>query len=297
MAGKGAWGRAVSAAALAALALLAPAASVRAQGALPDLVADPPGDGVLQVYSIGSSARLLLRFDAWVHNQGRGALTIRGSNRAGNVMTSVEQIVAGSALPSGASVIYEPEDGHDHWHLKHAARYSLWNTFRTAEVAPGMKVGFCLQDSEPVDGHAPRRPTYTDQAISFCQSGSPQTSTVLMGISPGWRDFYDLGLAFQWVDVSSVSPGIYWLRSEVDPDGVVRESNEANAASFGAHASVVPGHVAQPLTVALTPGRPAAIALQAERYGAAGPVQFRIDAAPRCGELDRPLGAWLTAPQ
>ena len=44
-------------------------------------------------------------------------------------------------------IIWEPDDGHNHWHLKNAARYSLWNSDKTAEVAPALKVGFCLIDS------------------------------------------------------------------------------------------------------------------------------------------------------
>ena len=52
-------------------------------------------------------------------------------------------------------IIWEPEDGHDHWHLKNAARYSLWNSDKTAEVAPALKVGFCLIDSTRIETHGP----------------------------------------------------------------------------------------------------------------------------------------------
>ena len=58
-------------------------------------------------------------------------------------------------------MIFEPEDGHDHWHLKNAARYSLWNEAKTAEVAPAMKVGFCLIDSQRRETNGPSRAVYT----------------------------------------------------------------------------------------------------------------------------------------
>ena len=37
-------------------------------------------------------------------------------------------------------------------------------------------------------------------------------------------------------------PGSYWLRAEIDPDDVVRESNEVNAGTFAASGSTIPGY-------------------------------------------------------
>ena len=49
--------------------------------------------------------------------------------------------------------------------------------------------------------------------------------------SIAWEPLASLGcgLAFQWVDVTRVQPGIYRLRAEADPDGAVREEQEANS--------------------------------------------------------------------
>lgn len=46
---------------------------------LPDLVADPPDNAMLETSSIGGRARLLLRFNGYIHNIGPGALDFRGS--------------------------------------------------------------------------------------------------------------------------------------------------------------------------------------------------------------------------
>ena len=126
-------------------------------------------------------------------------------------------------------MVWEPEDGHDHWHIQHAARYSLWSADRAAMVAPAMKVGFCLIDSQHVDSHGPGSRVYTLAANDFCAQGDPQVPSLVEGISAGWRDVYVRSLAFQWVDVSDVQPGTYWLRAEVDPDNWARESSESNA--------------------------------------------------------------------
>jgi hypothetical protein len=147
-------------------------------------------------------------------------------------------------------IIWEPEDGHDHWHLKDAARYSLWNSDRTAEVAPALKVGFCLVDSTRIETHGPSNRVYTVATNNFCGENEPQRSSVVEGVSAGWRDLYDRGLAFQWVDVTNVSPGVHWLRAEIDPEDFVRESDEANSATFATSSSTIPGYRARPVNAA-----------------------------------------------
>ena len=48
----------------------------------------------------------------------------------------------------GPEVRFESADGHNHYHLKYAAEYSLWNSQGTAQVALAQKTqaGFCLED-------------------------------------------------------------------------------------------------------------------------------------------------------
>ncbi len=93
-----------------------------------------------------------------------------------------------------------------------------------------------------------------------------------MGISSGWRDVYGSGIAFQWVDVSDVKPGTYWIAASSDPDNVVVESNEANnGVAFAATASIVPGHVAQPVNVTgVSAGQPRKVTLAAQTFGSGG---------------------------
>ena len=134
------------------IVLLAVPAAAAAAPVYPDLVADPPGTPSRpEACSDAGGARLLLRFDGFVHNRGPGPLEIQAGGRNGSTMTSVRQrlLDGGSSVfePLTAQVIYETDDTHDHWHLKHIARYSLWNSARTAEVGPAQKVGFGLVDS------------------------------------------------------------------------------------------------------------------------------------------------------
>jgi hypothetical protein len=271
---------------------------------LPDLVADPPARPILQTYAHpDGTTHLLLRFDGFVHNQGTGAFEIRGSQPVGTDMTYTAQRVYrsdGSFFDDTSRdppIIWEPDDDHNHWHLKNAARYSLWNSDKTAEAAPALKVGFCLIDSTRIETHGPSSRVYTTAANNFCGQDEPARSSIVEGVSAGWRDLYDRTLAFQWVDVTDAQPGVYWLRAEIDPDDIVRETNEVNAASFAAAGSTIPGYRATPVNAGVVSATaPTTINLATQSFGSnLGTRHFRIIQPPRHGRLDRPGGPTFAA--
>ena len=273
---------------------------------LPDLVSDPPEGPVLQIYDYGSGDNhLLLRFNGYVHNRGSGALEMRGSQPSGNRMASVAQrirLVGGTYVDDtsrGAQIIYEDADGHDHWHLKDVSRYTLWNQAKTAAVAPSMKVGFCLEDGERRERNGPATKVYTSALTSFCRNWEPQADSVYQGVSAGWRDIYFKTVAFQWVDVSDVPPGVYRLGSRIDPQNVVIESNESNNGDgFAASASTIPGYVAGPVAPPpATLGQPTTIQLSATMFGSPGARRFRAESAPKHGTINRAVGETFTASQ
>jgi Lysyl oxidase/Bacterial Ig domain len=276
---------------------------------LPDVVSDAPeADGAPDVQDDGQGARLLLRLDGFVHNAGRGALEIRGANPSNRVMGTVRQRVYDSVSgfqdighAPAPSLIYETNDEHRHWHLMHAMRYSLWSEDRSVEVAPVQKVGFCLEDSESVESWASDDREYT--SANFCAWGNDQASSVVMGVSAGWRDVYGSRLAFQWVDITDTAPGRYWLRADADPDGVIAESDEVNPPAYESDMSIVDGHRADPVAAGPVPAlgsTPITLAATtfADRYGGSlGPRQFQIVTPPAGGTLDRPTGTWFSAGQ
>ncbi|HEX8158621.1 MAG TPA: lysyl oxidase family protein [Solirubrobacteraceae bacterium] len=288
-------------------------ATPAAAALLPDLVADPPvGGNQPIVYTDAQGPRLLLRMDGFVHNRGPGPLDIRGSNPSGGVMTTVRQRVYDAANSSGtfadmphvpAPVLtYETNDDHMHWHLAHAMRYSLWSDDRTVEVAPSQKVGFCLMDMQRVEAPRTAAPVYTQAAHNFCQEGKPSASRVWMGVSPGWRDIYSYVLAFQWIDISEVAPGRYWLYAEPDPDRVIAETNEVNAGAYDAEASVVNGYLANPVQAGEVAALGTTITLSATKFddvhlGSTGSLEFQIVTPPAGGTLDQPTGTWFSASQ
>jgi hypothetical protein len=272
------------------------AAHASGSGALlPNLVADPPDGATLVTSSTEAGARLLLRFNGYLHNAGPGALDIRGSRAApkaagidANELTeevesnkrreqslppALEQELATPAMsvsqrlfttnegnpsvsgqyierahyeePSAGEMVYSNADGHHHWHLQRVAKYSLWNAGKSAEVAPSQKVGFCLDDSQHVEaGKGPSTAVYANDMPpypGFCRRFRPDSTSVYEGISPGWRDVYERELAWQWVDVSDVLPGEYWLREDVDPGAVIKQTGGGAKYEYSKSPTVIPG--------------------------------------------------------
>ncbi len=292
-------------AALTCLLALYPGQAPAATEVLPDLVADAPARPLIQTYAHpDGTTHLLLRFDGFVHNRGLGAFEMRGSQRVGTDMTlTVQRVYRDDATffddPSrDPPIIWEPEDGHAHWHLMNAARYSLWSLDQTAEVAPAMKVGFCLVDLGRIETHGPTSAQYTTSGNNFCGQNQPNASSVFEGVSAGWRDVYGRTLAFQWVDVTHTQPGTYWLRSEVDPDDYVRESNEVNAATFATTSSTIPGYRAKPVDAGVVSmSAPTTIPLATDSFGTGlGTRAFRVIVSPKHGRLNVGGGTLFSTP-
>ena len=302
---------------------------------LPNLVADPPDNTSLATDSSTGTARLLLRFDGYVHNIGPGALDFRGAREAPKVSQKTTEEVehareheeslpqkteeelatppmklfqrlfttnegkpeesekylarAHQEEPSSGEMIYVSADGHHHWHLQKVAKYSLWNAAKTAEVAPAQKVGFCLEDSQHVETSiGPKTAVYADNVPpyrDFCQQYRPNATSVYEGISPGWRDVYSSELAFQWVDVSNVLPGEYWLREDVNPLGVVKEAAGANTPAYATSPTIVPGFDASAQTTSAKTGEVTTVSLTSRAWNDTTTPKYAIVSQPKHGKL------------
>ena len=301
----------VASAGLAAAGLALLATSVSSAPSLPDLISEQTGPGRTQIYRDG---RLLMRFDGFITNSTSAPAELEiwaNTPNAQGVMTTVEQRVSGAAVATGGRkpvVVYEVADGHRHYHLKNAAEYTLWTPDRSRQVALAQKTeaGFCLEDSEWRGGDDAQYSTGTND---FCLQGdAPRPGPLVMGISPGWRDVYNDGLSYQWVDISNVPPGDYQLASRPDPTDAIAESNEGNN-GYAFRAARVPGFLPRPVSVGrVDAGQTANVALAADEYVSEcyqspsasdtpycdpGSVRFRITSLPTRGVL-RQNGAALS---
>ena len=153
------------------------------------------------------------------------------------------------------AIDYEVTDGHDHWHLMKIMEYSLWDDTQTSQVTVGDKIGFCLYDISRIVGTPGPATAVYDGGGNWCAAdtnpgGGPSATVLEMGTSEGWRDVYSFTISLQWIDVTDLSPGNYYLAGRADPEGFIAETDESNNGYvFGAAFATVPGHVAQDIDI------------------------------------------------
>jgi hypothetical protein len=195
---------------------------------LPDLVVWPSeAHGYLYDYELDRTTiagRTLLRFTTTIANIGAGPLEMRG----GAVTADGSQLVYQRIYRTdgsfedrlAGSFVYHA--GHGHIHVEDFSQYNLRAVTAGggvgALVASGHKVSFALMDLAVYDltlpGAAPRAHYRDDGQIQ--------------GISAGWADVYRRQLPDQWIDITGLPSGTYWLEVLADPLGNIREVSENN---------------------------------------------------------------------
>lgn len=166
----------------------------------------------------------LLRLSNGVEDAGAGPLELRGGTTNPDGTQQVFQRIYNSdgtfSDRLAGTFVFHPE--HGHIHFEDYAQYNLRAV--TADggvgdiVAAGQKTSFCLLDVDHANSSlrgTPSREHYND-----CGQ--------FQGISVGWADVYDSGLPEQWIDITGVADGNYWLESVVDPSNRIVESDESN---------------------------------------------------------------------
>jgi len=106
--------------------------------------------------------------------------------------------------------LFEYSACHRHYHFSGYALYELFGADPTsgtsAPLLTGRKQAFCLEDFE-------RDPAATTAgpAVYTCSN---------QGISVGWADTYASYLDGQWLDITGLAPGQYWLKVTINPYNV-----------------------------------------------------------------------------
>ena len=166
--------------------------------------------------------RTLMRVSTATPNTGTGPLELRGSSTAPGVSQRVFRADGSSYDRFAGNFTFHPGHGHlhfDNWINLHL-RAVLTNDAVGGIVASGDKTSFAIID---LTHNAPSLP------------GSPSSSVygggLIQGLSVGWADIYGASLQDQWIDVTDVPSGRYWLEAIVDPANSILESNETNNAA------------------------------------------------------------------
>jgi hypothetical protein len=177
----------------------------------------------------------LLRFTTESVNIGAGPLELRGSrpDTSTPTMSVVQRIYddnGGFRNVSVPSFMFWAGDGHNHWHVNDFVSTELDRTDNGVKVGTGAKQGFCLSDSAAFDRSLPGAPD--SKVYKGCVMGGQTSKAVTMGISVGWGDRYAYTLAFQWIDITGLTPGRYKLIGTVDAQNYYLESNESNNMTY-----------------------------------------------------------------
>jgi hypothetical protein len=144
--------------------------------------------------------RRLLRFNAYARNVGTADLVLGDPHV--------------NPLDRNGNPMFEYNACHGHYHFNGFARYNLLDA--NGVVVLGKKSGFCLRDNTNIDG----TPTVR---FRDCES-----YPYIQGLQAGWEDHYWYGLPCQYIDVTDVPAGDYTLCIELNPFGIIEETNYSN---------------------------------------------------------------------
>jgi subtilisin-like proprotein convertase family protein len=189
-----------------------------ANDVLPDVFAwESEERGYLHDYVVEGD---LLRFSTAFANQGAGHLEVFGGEPTANGNQEVFQRIYDDegGFRDRLAGEFTYHEGHGHIHFDGYAIYNLREIGPAGEigdiVATGGKISFCLIDITRYDDDAP--------SSNYGSCGTTQ------GVSAGWSDVYGRGLADQWINISGIDDGDYYLEVVTDPEDKLLESDETN---------------------------------------------------------------------
>jgi hypothetical protein len=196
---------------------------------LPDLVALPAWN----IELLRNNGRNYLGFAASAWNAGPGALVVEGFRRGEAPVMDAYQYFYDESLttPVGrtaaGTLFYDSRQGHEHWHFRQFARYSLVSIER-GTVLKSRKQSFCLAPTEPLDLTVPNA-MWTPWSLTFVSVCGGRTAEWLREAMPvGWADTYYQVVAGQAFDVTALPNGRYAIEIQMNPLGVLHERSTAN---------------------------------------------------------------------
>ena len=197
---------------------------------LPDLVALPAWQVRLMR---GRKGREYLAFAATPWNAGPAPMVVEGFRKPAERLMDAYQYffdADGNVVGRWAvgSMEYDGRRGHDHWHFLQFSSYTLLDA-SGREVVKSRKQAFCLVPTDAIDMTV-RRTNWTPQNIGFGGSvcGAPSSIWVREQLDVGWGDTYYQGVPGQSFEVTNLRNGLYYIRIDVNPLGLLKEASLTN---------------------------------------------------------------------
>ncbi|MDQ3914767.1 MAG: lysyl oxidase family protein [Actinomycetota bacterium] len=207
-------------------ALAVPTIAPPEPATLPDLVPLPSWGIRLESHR----RREVVSFGATVWTAGASDLVVEGFRREGEATMDAFQYFYEDGVVVGKARVGELEfderDGHDHWHFKQFAAYSLLDADGN-EVRKSGKEAFCLASTDAIDLTLPG--VDLNPTIGLSTACGSRTSIWVREILPlGWGDTYFQGLPGQSFNVTDLPNGKYFIRVEANPGDLLHEQDHAN---------------------------------------------------------------------
>jgi hypothetical protein len=210
----------------------------------------------------GGAATKCLRFTSGPINIGRGPFEMHFSFVADNLSGAMPSPIAKGPMYQAVhygdgttslrrSGTYSFHFTHAHFHDDHILDYQLFKVDpahpkRLIKAGVGTKSGFC-----PANQLMGEWRSFTqaapDGVIGSGDAGAGNCQSFtdgVLGLSPGWGDVYRWQRPGQYVEFGTNGDGLYVVRSTVDIENQVLESNDANNSAY-ALIKVVGDHVVE----------------------------------------------------
>jgi hypothetical protein len=173
--------------------------------------------------------RVLYRFHVAIPNIGDGPMEVREETN-GIVSQTVFQRIhqsEGGITERVIGTFPDPANTFGHLWFQGLAQYNLYEALpdgigghlRGDLVSTQDKTSMGIVDSGPYDLQLPAAPA----SRAYSSANAP-----ILGISVGWADIYDRSLPGQWVDVTGLASGPYFLEVVIDPYERVDETDDSN---------------------------------------------------------------------
>ncbi|GAB4320915.1 MAG: hypothetical protein Kow0074_11550 [Candidatus Zixiibacteriota bacterium] len=170
--------------------------------------------------------RVHLRLSNGTPNVGDGKLYLYGilppiDDSTQQVMQRIYNTDGGYTDRLAGNFIFHSTHSHIH--------FEGWSQYRLRELLPGDSVGDIVAEGEKTSFCVADFAIYDNSLPNFDPDGQFfNCSGTVQGLSVGWLDVYSKTLPDQWIDITGVPDGVYWLESEADPDDKILEKDETN---------------------------------------------------------------------
>jgi len=206
---------------------LVPAASAQTGDLLPDLGMAPITTVYIDTTTI--PGHRLLRYNALLANVGAGAFEVVGSRSSTtdpsmSVVQDIYQSGGGFRSVSTSATMQYQVDAR--WRLEDLEGGWL-QTVGGQRLVALYKHWYCALDDDHYSPNLPDSPP-TVGYTGNCGRDQPDLLSMTMGVSVGWADNYEASDFRQFIDITSVPNGAYYLYATADPNGYFTESSTAN---------------------------------------------------------------------